>query len=309
MSYLSHLTLRLAAGAGRLPKELKSRHARFLAAAQAADGGFPGRRGASDAYYTNFALRALALASLPDESIAKRTAEFLRGQLDLPLTSVDFMSLVSSAVLLELTAGIDLFGQAGRDRQATVGQQLGRFRGEDGGYVKTEKSHSSSTYHTFLAAACQELVGLPIDEPARMVDVIRQRQRDDGGFVELAPLKHSGTNPTAAAVGVLRLFGAMDESSSSSVVRFLAGMQNVEGGLRANSRIPVADLLSTFTGMVALTDLGCPEAIDLAAARRYVEALELADGGFRGGIWDDAADVEYTFYGLGSLALLESVEG
>ena len=29
-----------------------------------------------------------------------------------------------------------------------------------------------------------------------------------------------------------------------------------------------------------------------------------SDGGFRGAAWDDGHDVEYTFYGLGSLALL-----
>ncbi|NQT17636.1 MAG: beta-hydroxylase, partial [Planctomycetes bacterium] len=48
--------------------------------------------------------------------------------------------------------------------------------------------------------------------------------------------------------------------------------------------------------------------IDLTAARRYVEALEQPGGGFRGGVWDDAADVEYTFYGLGALALLAPLD-
>ena len=28
------------------------------------------------------------------------------------------------------------------------------------------------------------------------------------------------------------------------------------------------------------------------------------DGGFMGGLWDDQVDVEYTFYGVGVLALL-----
>ncbi len=31
-------------------------------------------------------------------------------------------------------------------------------------------------------------------------------------------------------------------------------------------------------------------------------------GGFRGGLWDDRADVEYTFYGLGCLAILSTGE-
>ena len=43
--------------------------------------------------------------------------------------------------------------------------------------------------------------------------------------------------------------------------------------------------------------------MDLAAVREYAESVELPTGGFRGGLWDDAADVEYTFYGLGTLAL------
>ena len=125
-----------------------------------------------------------------------------------------------------------------------------------------------------------------------MVDLIGSRQRDDGGFVELDPLRHSGTNPTAAAVGVLRLAGDMDAPPRSRIASFLAGMQNAEGGLRANGRIPLADLLSTFTGLVALADLEAVSTVDLAAARRYVEALQEPDGGFRGGVWDDAADVE-----------------
>jgi hypothetical protein len=36
----------------------------------------------------------------------------------------------------------------------------------------------------------------------------------------------------------------------------------------------------------------------------YVRSLEKAGGGFRGGLWDEGDDVEYTFYGLGALALL-----
>jgi geranylgeranyl transferase type-2 subunit beta len=74
--------------------------------------------------------------------------------------------------------------------------------------------------------------------------------------------------------------------------------------LQANGRAPLADLLSTFTGLWTLDRLGALEQIDKTAALEYVEGLELPAGGFRGGLWDDRADVEYTFYGLGALALL-----
>jgi len=63
-------------------------------------------------------------------------------------------------------------------------------------------------------------------------------------------------------------------------------------------------LLSTFTALVTLLDLGAMDRVDREAARRFVESLAMPSGGFRAGVWDDQADVEYTFYGLGSLALL-----
>ncbi|MEZ6104587.1 MAG: hypothetical protein R3B96_00350 [Pirellulaceae bacterium] len=80
--------------------------------------------------------------------------------------------------------------------------------------------------------------------------------------------------------------------------------QSDEGGLTANTRIPIADVLSTFTGLVTLTDLGARDEVDLAAIARFVAELESPDGGFRAALWDDRYDVEYSFYGLGTLALL-----
>jgi geranylgeranyl transferase type-2 subunit beta len=35
----------------------------------------------------------------------------------------------------------------------------------------------------------------------------------------------------------------------------------------------------------------------------YASSLARPEGGFGGGLWDDGCDVEYTFYGLGVLAL------
>ena len=45
------------------------------------------------------------------------------------------------------------------------------------------------------------------------------------------------------------------------------------------------------------------DAVDREAAGRFAAALEGSGGGFRAAVWDSAADVEYTFYGLGTLAL------
>jgi geranylgeranyl transferase type-2 subunit beta len=309
MSYLGNLTLRLAAGAMRLPDPVLRRHAAYFAAGQNPDGGFSGREGPSDLYYTGFALRGLALSAGLNDGIVSRAAEFLRSRLDAPLASIDFLSLVFSTVLLEAAAGVGVFHDAGLDRRQTLVHSTSRFRREDGGYAKTERSGQSSTYHTFLAAACLQLVDAPIPEPPKIERLVRLRQRPDGGFVELDGLDHGGTNPTAAAIGLLRLLDAIDDPTRAASAKFLAGMQNAEGGLRAHARIPAADLLSTFAGLAALADLDALPAVDTAAARRYLDSLALPGGGFRGGAWDDRADLEYTFYGLGVLALLAAQEG
>jgi geranylgeranyl transferase type-2 subunit beta len=86
-------------------------------------------------------------------------------------------------------------------------------------------------------------------------------------------------------------------------VDFLAGMDSMEGGLRANERIPLADLLSTFTGSWTLAQLNALDRLNLLRVYRFAESLQEDAGGFKGGIWDEAADVEYTFYGLGTMAL------
>ena len=308
MSYLVNLTLRIAAAAQQLPASLADRHAAYLAAAQESDGGFAGRRGESDLYYTGFAVRGLALLGRLSPEHAQRVAAFLGSRLSQPLAPVDFLSLVFTAMLLDAMVGQDVFAAAGLDRAATVREFIARHRRADGGYAKSQRSPVSSTYHTFLAVACLELLGLPREQSEQTVELIHRRCRPDGGFVELEPMTQSGTNPTAAAVGLLELLGALDDSVRQPAASFLARMQTAEGGLRAHDRIPLADLLSTFTGLVALDDLRRPDAVDLSAVIRFAEGLQQPQGGFCAGAWDETPDVEYTFYGLATLAMAERMK-
>src|SRR5262249_23483164 len=137
------------------------------------------------------------------------------------------------------------------------------------------------------------------------VRFVQSRKREDGGFVEIAAMKRSGTNPTAAAVGLLQICEALDKETKDDIADFLSNLQSMEGGLQANARAPLADLLSTFTGCWTLAEIGAPDRIDAADMLNYVKALDRPDGGYHGGHWDGGFDVEYTFYGLGAMALLE----
>ena len=310
-SYLLRLTTRLVGGLARLPAEARLRHAAYLAAAQNADGGFSGREGGSDLYYTGFALRGLAVLDALAPELCGRAADYLRQCLSREASVVDFFSLLYASILLQVAGGPDVFQDSRGDWEERVQATLETFRTPDGGYGKAAGSPSGSTYHTFLVALCYELLGQPLPRPGEVLGFIRSRRRDDGGFVEIAPMRRSGTNPTAAAVGVLQVMGPEADAASDDTKTmldkaavFLADQVAPEGGFRANARAPLADLLSTFTGIWTLDQLGALARVDAAAVRQFVAALELPRGGFRGGLWDQETDVEYTFYGLGCLALL-----
>ena len=231
MSYHAKLMFRLAGGAASLPDELRLRHGQWLAAAQREDGGFAGRRGASNPYYTGFALRALALLDRLTGPTAHRAGEFLAGCLDRPLSGPDCTSLLGGMVLLDM---------AGGDRQRIVLDVFEPLRRGDGGYAKTARGGQSGTYQTFLAAICREMAGLPREDAEAAAALILRRRRPDGGFVEFDAMRASGVNPTAAALAILRLGDALDEPTRAEAVRFLASMQAGDGGFRAMEGFPWA---------------------------------------------------------------------
>jgi len=300
MSYLIDLAARLAAGTAHWPDEFRWRHAEYLRAAQQPDGGFAGRRGASDPYYTSFGLQGLALLGALDEATAARAAEFLLSRDIGTLSSVDGFSLIFGSTLLKMLLGRDMLG--GEKARALVAAIDGRRRA-DGGFAKSARGGASSTYHTFLAVLCRQLLGVEPGPAGPMVELVLSRRRNDGGFVEIPQMRAGGTNPTAAAVVLLAELDRLDDATADGAARFLVGLQNNEGGFRANGEIPMADLLSTFTALTALARINRLAAIDPPAAARFARSLERPEGGFHGFVGDDAADVEYTFYGLGTLAL------
>ncbi len=302
--YLPQLTIRLAIGLQQVPDTIREQHTRFLHAAQQPDGGFAGRMGESDLYYTSFALRSLAILGELYGPAAERAMLFLRSRLDRPEKLIDRMSLVFGAALLDAAAGLDVYGPAGDDWKDTFVAQLMELRRKDGGFAKGAGGAASSTYQTFLALLCLELIDRQLEDHSGIVDFIMSQRAELGGFREIRAAKRAGTNPTAAAIGVLRMVDALEEDIRHSTADFLAEMQDDEGGLLANSRIPLADILSTFTGILTLADLDRMDAINTSDALNFVQSVQQAEGGFLCAAWDEVRDVEYTFYGLGCLALL-----
>src|SRR5260370_40781657 len=124
-NYLQTLTTRLSDGLRRLPGEFRDRHAAYLAARQNPDGGFSGREGGSDLYYTGFALRGLAVLDALTPELCARTAAFLRASLTRQASVVDFYSLIYACGLVQLGGGPDVLADHPRDLPGRVDPQLG----------------------------------------------------------------------------------------------------------------------------------------------------------------------------------------
>src|SRR5581483_5966535 len=120
-TYLLELNARLARGLARRPAELRARHAAFVARGQQPDGGWTGREGESDLYYTGFALRGLAVLGALTPEVCNRAG-----------------------------GGPEVLAESPADWPRRVTDTLGTFRTKDGGYNKSVGSPSGSTYHTFL---------------------------------------------------------------------------------------------------------------------------------------------------------------
>ncbi|MEM7477041.1 MAG: prenyltransferase/squalene oxidase repeat-containing protein [Planctomycetota bacterium] len=307
LGYLARLMVRLTFGAAKLSPEVQASHGNYVLNLQREDGGWAGREGESDIYYTSFALRSLAILGLLDGEVAQRSADFLKNRMHAHETIVDLLSLVYSVKLLEATCSLDAFEGAQSDWEERLAELLDKLRRDDGGFSKSMEGQTGSTYQTFLVLLCLELIERPCPNAEAAYQFLMNQQQDDGGFLEIRVGKRSGTNPTAAALGSLRILDKMDQYLVEDASEFLAELQTDEGGFQANTRIPLPDLLSTFTACVTLADLETLETISLPGVQRYVDGMQQSAGGFRGFEYDHGDDVEYTFYGLGTLALLQTV--
>jgi geranylgeranyl transferase type-2 subunit beta len=304
LGYLERLTLQLTAGAAMLPDSIRAPHSRFVLDRQLPDGGWGGREGESDLYYTGFALRSLAIMGLLTGKVADQASQFLVSRTAQQESVIDLLSLIYGASLIEASTETNPLSKLTLDWQSRVSQLLTSLRRADGGFSRIETATVGSTYQTFLVTICLELLGhaLPSDDPC--IAFLLSQRRDDGGFLEVRVAKRSGSNPTAAAIGALRTLQALPPDVATTAADFLLDMQSDEGGFQANTRMPLPDLLSTFTSCVTLWECDALENADTQQAWMYGHSMARSTGGFAGFQLDPAEDVEYTFYGLGLLSLL-----
>ena len=298
MTTLDQLDALLLTGALDLGPAFRGAQLQYVRRCQLPDGGFPGRRGGADRYYTDFALRLVVLLG-GDEVVCDRAAGYLRA-LPEPRDLIEVFCALNASRLL-MSADIIVSCDHSRLHEVLLRQAVG-----SGGFAK---SHGGpvSAYATFLASLCCEMLALGFPEPGAAAEAVLALRGEGGGFREVRGSGPEQTNATAAAVGFLNLTGALPEEVARGAARFLESMPSLAGGLRAHAAAPCADLLSTFTGLVALVGLPEADRVDLGALARFAGELAQSEGGFAATKEDLESDLEYTYYGVATLALLRAI--
>lgn len=295
--YLDMLDALLSSGLEGLSRTFVESQIAFVASQQQPDGGFPGRLGGSDLYYTDFALRILSLLA-PQHPAIDRAGSYVKSQSHACTDVIECFSLLNSCRLLKNCGQpIEIHSQA-------ILMTLQSFRAATGGLSRIPGGRDISAYYTFLGALCHDCLEQEMPDAAAAVAAIRRLETSHGAFAELPGQMEAQTNATAAAVAFLGMQQAVTNADLGPTADFLCRMQLADSGLKAHATAEASDLLSTFTGMLTLAMSENLGRLDVSAAARFVRSTAATDGGFRASPADSEADIEYAFYGLGCMALL-----
>jgi len=231
--------------------------------------------------------------------------KFLKQRLTRKESIIDLISLIFGSAIVELAVGEIVIPDEDLHWRQNVSDLLSTLRTDDGGFAKTPEGRAGSTYQTFLSILCYQLIEIPPPNIDGIEAFLESQKQLEGGYLEIRAAKRPGVNPTAAAIGTLKALGKLKPDEQQNTAEFLSEMQSDEGGFTANTRIPFADLLSSFTGLLTLSDLNSTPEVNIEAISRYALSMQSPEGGFVGFTLDQTADVEYTFYGLATLALCQ----
>lgn len=283
----AHDMVRTAArAAAGLQPEGADEIALFLRGQQNPDGGFRGRSGASDLYYTVFGLSALAALgrAVPEDEVRRYLA--LVGEPD----CLDFVHLASA---IRCRCAMSGEGDIARARQLLP--RLEEYRSGDGGYHHLQRQAACGTvYGGFLAHLTYSETGGAMPRAGDLLQGLQSLRTPDGGYANVAEVKAATTPATAAAILLQHWIGSgCDEAAIAAIL----ACEDRRGGVLAFPGAPGPDLLSTATAFFALRIVG-GRPRNVGASLAFVEGLWSEDGGFRGHGADPVADCEYTFYAL-----------
>lgn len=267
----------------------------FVRAQQGDDGGFRDRAGASDLYYSCFAIDALTALQvpLPEASLS----HYLHAKLA-RLEELDFVHLCCLARALSA-----LPNKPSPESLASIYAGLEAYRVPVGGYNQGRGAATGSAYACFLAYGAYADHRRPLPDPDGVLRCLESLKVEGGAWANDVELPIANVPATAAAVTLYRNLG---QPVPPETARWILQSWHPSGGFLPFPGAPLPDLLSTAVALHALDGLQADFSAKKEALLDFIDTLWTAAGGFHG-TWDDEElDLEYTYYGLlalGHLAL------
>jgi len=284
---IRHDMLTAAARAKRLLNNSAADVVAFVAGRMNPDGGFRGRAGLSDLYYTVFGIESLlALGARTDLT---STADYLTGLDDSQLDLVHLACLARCRATL-IETGIDLSPHG-----ESIAARLESFRSLDNGYANVRGAQRGTAYGCFLALAAHQDIQLRLPDTPALVQCLHSLRRPDSGYANDHSIDAASTPATAAAVVALHYLG---QPVSHLSAQWLLARSRATGGFLATPNAPIPDLLSTATAIHALALTGADIDPIRRPALEFVDSLWSTEGAFAGNWLDDTLDCEYAYYAL-----------
>ncbi len=252
------------------------------------DGGFAGRTGGSDLYYTVFGLSGLlALEGRLEPGAFRHYLDEMQ-----PETLPD---LVHLAAYIRCRSLLNLSFD-----KLKMYEYLLNFCSPQGGFVNFADSDETSIYSCFLALGAFQDIGASLPDEQVFVQYVQSLQLDNGGFANSRDSKTASTPATAAALVISRCLGIPVKDKTTA---WLLDQHDGSGFIAVRGTCG-PDLLSTAVAIHSLVRNG----IDIDPLREplldFIDSLWSGKGGFFGNWFDTVLDCEYAFYGLLALGHL-----
>lgn len=308
--------------AGSLSSEAFELVRSFVASKMHPDGGFVDRSGKADPYYTVFGLTLAYVFDIKPN--IKSFSHFLENwQSKNKVDFVHAISIVRCNYLLEAikyagNLGVlsrfvtkmsvsrqdisKLIGKRIASKQKQVLNLLNDYKVRSGGYNHLKKNEEfASVYANFLIYGMFEDLNINKPENKLLAESILELQLLNGSFVNHPGSKHGIASNTAAGIILLFENGYPVDNSTN----WLKDQIGPAGGFFAGEEVPVADILSTATSLLALSLSGTSTNQIITRAVNFVNLHWDESGGFFGSVADQIPDVEYTFYALLAVGFLK----
>ena len=175
------------------------------------------------------------------------------------------------------------------------------YQSKDGGYNHNRKEAEQATiYATFLVWTLYQDLNEKETSLNKMTDQLDALSCKDGSFANDNASQTGVSSATAA--GLIMTSGRT--VNSKQTISYLKQNYTPRGGFKAASNLPIADILSTSTALLALYMAG--ENLQ-ELSEKSIDFINLhwdESGGFFGSIADMTCDVEYTYYALLGIGIL-----